>query len=64
MYTVMCDPVSAGCFDYAAEDSFVRAVGCNLHLSLNCLPCTFNAKPVRMLKCYSNKNEEFVFIDI
>lgn len=30
-----------------------KAVGCNLHLSLNRLPCTFNAKPVRMLKCYS-----------
>lgn len=63
-HTVTCNPMSAS-FDYAAESSHVRAVGCNLHLSLNCLPCTFNAKPVRMLKCYNddNKNEECIFID-
>lgn len=29
--------------------SSVTAVGCNIHLSLNCLPCTLNAMPVRML---------------
>lgn len=46
---------------YAAEKSYVTAVGCNLHLSLNCLPCTLNAKPVRMLKCY--EHEECIFID-
>lgn len=39
LYTVTCSPVGASCFDYAAENSNVNAVGCNLHLSLK-LPST------------------------
>lgn len=61
LYTVV---YTVAVFDYAAENSYVRAVGCNLHLSLNCLPCTLNAKPVRMLKSYNNENEECIFIDL
>lgn len=45
---------------YMLLKNHVTAFGCNLHLSLNCLPCTLNAKPVRMLKC----NEECIFIDL
>lgn len=56
--------MNASCFDYAAESSNVKVVGCDLHLSLNCLLCTLNAKPVRMLKCYNDKNEECIFIDV
>lgn len=64
LYTVKCNPMSAGCLVYAAENSNVKAVGCNLHVGLNCLPRTFNAKPVTMLKCYDHENEECIFIDI
>lgn len=50
LWAVTCNPMSASCFDYAAEISNVKAVGCNLHLSLNCLLCTLNAKPVKNAK--------------
>lgn len=40
----VCSCVHWGYCDDAAEKSSVRAVGCNLHLSLNCLLCTLNAK--------------------
>ena len=63
LYTVKCNPMSAGSLVYAAEYSNVKLVGCNLHVSLNCLPCTFNAKPVTMLKCYGHESEECIFID-
>lgn len=61
--TVKCNLMSTGCLVNAAEYSNVKAVGCNLHVRLNCLPCTFNAKPVSMLKCYGHESEECIFID-